>query len=240
MPKLADLHNHALYGLDDGAADEACTLQMLDISYAQGVRAVCLTPHGDVMRFPYEKAKLLAHFEALSACCRERYPDLSLFLGNEIYGYIDSADALAAGCFFPLGHSRVALVEFDSDVDFRKMCNVLQSYHAHGFQPMLAHAERCLSLLDDEGRVRELVARRVRIQLNTSAFRRGLLPSRVNRFAYHMVEAGLVDVVATDAHGIASRTPHMLGAYQEVEKRYGSRVAEQLFYRNPLHILLGK
>lgn len=240
MPKLADLHNHTLYGLDDGAADEACALQMLDISYAQGVRAMCLTPHGDTMRFPYEKEKLLAHFEALSAHCRERYPDLVLFLGNEIYGYIDSADALAAGRFLPLGRSRVALVEFDRDVDFRKMCNVLQSYHACGYQPMLAHAERCFSLLKDEGRVRELVARRVRIQLNTSAFRRGFLPSRVNRFAYHMVEAGLVDVVATDAHGVTSRTPYMLAAYQEVEKRYGGRVAEQLFYCNPLHILLGE
>ena len=188
MPKLADLHNHALFGVDDGAKTKEMAEQMLAISYAEGVRVLCLTPHGDPMRFPCEKETLLSRFEELKELCSERFPDLTLYLGNEMFGYIDSAAALAAGSFFSLGEGNVALVEFAADVGYREMCNILQSYRAAGYRPMLAHAERILCLLSDVTRVHELAEMRVLIQVNTSAFRRGFFASPVNRFVNRLLD----------------------------------------------------
>ena len=239
MPKLADLHNHALFGVDDGARTKAITEEMLAISYAEGVRVLCLTPHGDPMRFPYEREVALARYEEIKQLCRERYPDLTVYLGNEMFGYLDSVSTLVSGQFFPLGNSNVALVEFANDVDYRDMCNVLQSYRAAGYRPMLAHAERCACLVHDVARVDELAAMRVLIQLNTSAFRHTVLPSRTTRFVRSLLDGGMVTAISSDAHGVAQRTPHILFAYTAVERRYGSKAAEKLFYENPVRILQG-
>ena len=45
MDNLTDFHCHILPGVDDGSEDMDMTLQMLDLSYAQGVRRIIATPH---------------------------------------------------------------------------------------------------------------------------------------------------------------------------------------------------
>lgn len=240
MPKLADLHNHALFGVDDGAKNVEMAEQMLAISYAEGVRVMCLTPHGDPLRFPCERATVLSHFEQIKQRCREKFPELTLYLGNEIFGHIDSAATLADGQFLPLGESDVALVEFADEVGYREMCNVLQSYRSAGFRPMLAHLERYICLERDVMRVRELVEMRVLTSINASALRRGLFASSITRFVYRLLSEGLIDVIASDAHAIGERTPHLLDAYGAVEKRFGKEQAKKLFYENPVCILTGE
>ncbi|MBA3458133.1 MAG: histidinol-phosphatase, partial [Deltaproteobacteria bacterium] len=42
---FVDLHSHVLYGLDDGAPDQAAALAMLDGLAALGITEQCVTPH---------------------------------------------------------------------------------------------------------------------------------------------------------------------------------------------------
>ena len=42
---FADIHIHALAGVDDGPSDEEEMFAMIDKAYDQGVRAICFTPH---------------------------------------------------------------------------------------------------------------------------------------------------------------------------------------------------
>jgi protein-tyrosine phosphatase len=192
------------------------------------------------MRFPYESEVALQRYEEIKQLCSEKYPDLTVYLGNEMYGYLESVDTLASGQFHPLGNSRVALVEFANDIGYRDMCNVLQSYRAAGYRPMLAHAERCACLVNDITRVYELAAMRVLIQINASALRHTVFPNRITRFVRNLLDEELVAVISSDAHGVEQRSPHMLFAYTAVERRYGSKAAEKLFYENPVRILQGE
>mgnify|MGYP002773483212 CR=1 FL=1 len=43
--RFADIHIHALAGVDDGAATEADMRGMIDAAYADGTRVICFTPH---------------------------------------------------------------------------------------------------------------------------------------------------------------------------------------------------
>ena len=43
--EYTDLHIHALFGVDDGAKNEADMRAMVDAAYADGVRTLCVTPH---------------------------------------------------------------------------------------------------------------------------------------------------------------------------------------------------
>ena len=42
---FVDLHSHVLYGLDDGAQNEAAAIALLDGLAALGVSEQCVTPH---------------------------------------------------------------------------------------------------------------------------------------------------------------------------------------------------
>ena len=42
---LADMHIHALYGVDDGARTEEEMRAIVTKSYEEGVRVMCVTPH---------------------------------------------------------------------------------------------------------------------------------------------------------------------------------------------------
>ena len=218
MPKLADLHNHALYGVDDGARLLADTEAMLAVSYAEGVRTLCLTPHAGHPCFR-DTSEVQAHYRDVQQLCREKFPELALYLGNELYGYRDCLDRLVGGQYHPLGNGKAVLVEFDLDVAFREMCNFFHACRGAGYYPVLAHAERYSCLVRDIGHVQELSGMRVMIQVNASSIFHRLFASQHTRLARLMLESELVDIVASDAHDVKSRTPQLLRAYRAVEKR---------------------
>ena len=90
MAQFFDLHNHMLCGVDDGAKTPEQMLAMLEASYADGTRALCLTPHYSPYLFGDTSQKALAAFEALKHYVAEKHPDMHLFLGHEL-GYHNSA-----------------------------------------------------------------------------------------------------------------------------------------------------
>ena len=57
MTELSDIHNHTLFGLDDGAAELSDSMQMLALSYQEGVRCLCMTPHCNPAMFPAATAE---------------------------------------------------------------------------------------------------------------------------------------------------------------------------------------
>ncbi|MEZ3437049.1 MAG: hypothetical protein K1W34_21075, partial [Lachnospiraceae bacterium] len=56
---MVDIHCHALYGVDDGAANIEESAAMLKQAASQGVEAVVLTPHYRHGMFPYPKERIL-------------------------------------------------------------------------------------------------------------------------------------------------------------------------------------
>lgn len=88
MASYFDLHSHLLFGVDDGAKTKEEMFAMLDMAYADGTRAICLTPHFSPYLFgdTYESSQ--AAFEVLREYAEKTYPDLKLFLGHEL-GYYD-------------------------------------------------------------------------------------------------------------------------------------------------------
>jgi protein-tyrosine phosphatase len=236
MPEMVDLHNHALFGVDDGAQTMAICEQMLSSAYAAGVRTVCFTPHYNPSLFSYSFDDLRARFEKVSAFAARRMPGMRLYLGNEVFGYPVCIAALEAGKCLPLGGGHHVLIEFSPSVSYREMRNSFLSCFAAGYTPVLAHVERYRCLYEEPARVFELADMQIGIQVNAESVFFGF-PLKIWSFVQRLLQWGLVTVIASDAHDLDKRPNLMLSAYRKIEKKYGPAVAKKLFYSNPKRYL---
>lgn len=237
MPVFADIHNHSLYGIDDGAKTREQAEAMIAASYAEGVRLLCLTPHHHASYYTSDPALIQARFSEIAAWAEKQFPDLRLFLGSEVFGYSEGLLAVQSGAAFTLAGGSVILFEFRDTVRFEYIRDRLAEAQALGYTPALAHAERYGCLYGNLSRVEELVRRRAYIQINASSLTKRFR-FRERRFVKKLLKKGLVSIVASDAHNMVSRPPALRSAYDFVSKHYGERTADRLFYENAYNLLM--
>ena len=96
---FVDIHSHILFGVDDGAETPAVSARMLEAAYRDGVRGICCTPHfyNPMVPRPKKAVGEDESFSRLAAYVREKYPDMRLWRGNEIFYHHDCIDDLTAG-----------------------------------------------------------------------------------------------------------------------------------------------
>ncbi len=232
MPDMIDIHNHGLFGVDDGAKTMAESCQMLTLAYNQGVRVVCFTPHYHPVSFRCSSAEIEKRFAALSAWCADHLPGMQLYLGNEIFHHHEAVAEFGHGKGRPLGKGQAVLVEFSPTVAPLEMRNAFLDWISAGYIPILAHAERYSCLLRDVRLAEELVYMQVALQIDADTVL-AWWHMTPYRFAHRLLRAGLVSVVASDAHSAVKKSPNMAKAYRKIAKKYGTYYAKCLFWDNP-------
>lgn len=242
MIDFVDLHCHALFRVDDGARDEDVMKSMIDIAYADGTRYICFTPHFKVYEFDgeddmYEQIKRLnRRFSVACKYVNEKYPDMKLFLGNEIMYHSDIPDSIFSKKCLPLGESSYALVEFDPNCSAYEIENTVIRLLRKGVRPLIAHVERYSALVKDFSFAKSLRESGALFQVNA----KGIIKfkfGKVAKFLKLALRKGIVDVVASDAHNDTSFPPVLSKAYSLIVKNYGTEYANKIFHYTPLAIL---
>ena len=236
MPQFVDLHCHMLSYTDDGAASDEEMYAMLNVSYADGARHICLTPHFNTYVWPGTPETAAVAFEKLTAYAK-RYPDLRLWRANELFYQQDAPAEIAAGHCLTLGGGRFILVDFSADVSYFDLTHALQNLQNHGYLPVLAHVERYTCLCSHPERAEALTREHgVPLQVNASSLF-GAWGFSARCAAARIIRRHLCSVVASDAHGVTRRRPGLSRAYACVRRYCGEAEAEALFYENPLAML---
>lgn len=223
---FADIHCHILYGVDDGAENEAEMYDMLDCAYNAGIRILCVTPHHAPDLFPHPQEKENCAFEKLSEYANAKYPDLTLRHGNEVFVYSDIPSALKEGKAYLLSERGHILIEFSPDRTFEQIARTVDRISLIGYIPVIAHIERYkaldiknTALLKEHGAVISVNAESV-----TSANGK-----RLHRKVIKLIKQELVDIVASDAHR-ADAYISFSDAYRIILQKFGALAAEKLFY----------
>lgn len=233
--EFTDIHIHALSGVDDGATTLQEMFSMLDASYSDGVRHLCLTPHSHPGYFGYNHEKALSCFEDLKNHVAKKYPDLHLYLGSELRFADQWQDWLEQGICRSLNDSGYVLVDFFYNEERGRIVKALHRMLNAGYKPVLAHAERYIYL--DVKTVRELKVHGVTVQINARNITRWGFGAPYR--AWKLLYAHLADVVASDAHRAIKAAPGLLKAYQKACRHLGRKYADVLFCENPLKLLQG-
>ncbi len=232
---FSDIHSHILFGTDDGPKSCEVMYKTVDLAYKNGIRLICATPHFHPGYFGDNRDKTMHAFALLNEYCEKRYPDIELYLGNELYYMPESVSWLKNNICKPLGDTRAVLVEFDVDAKEDHIAEGVDRILNAGFVPIIAHAERYGKL--GIGRLWALKQNGALVQVNAEAFDMHPLMFGIKARLKRMLSDDLIDFVASDAHGITRRTPQIASAYEYLLHKYGSNVADKLCYKNAKNLL---
>lgn len=232
----ADIHIHALCGVDDGAKTEADMLAMVDAAYRDGVRWLCLTPHFCPGWFGDNSQKAAAAFHLLCQAGETRWPDMQFFLGSELRYSLNSASWLQNGLCRPLNGSRYVLVDFSKQEERRHIVDGLNRLLGAGYLPVLAHVERYRALFGELDVIRALRQDGVLLQMDVRSFFRGF-GFRVQRQSRALLSAGLLDILSSDAHDMTARPPGLSAGYRYIKEKCGAAFAEAVCRENALQLL---
>lgn len=230
---FVDIHCHVLPGLDDGPRSEHEALLLARAAIRGGTAAVVATPHQS-FRYPLDRDSASAELARLEAKLGD---DLFLFSGCELEVSDEALRAFAEHPrAFTLNRGRYALIELRVETPPARLPYVCESFQRLGVTPILAHPERY-----------EFVHRRLELLAEWSAAG-GLLQATGESFsgrmgrrprttAFRLLEADLLDFVASDAHDAVKRPPDLRAAWATVRDAGGEPTARRLFIDNPLRVL---
>jgi protein-tyrosine phosphatase len=239
-PPFTDLHSHLVPGVDDGSASVEESLSCLAGLRAEGVAALVTTPHLLLPHLATDSGinrELDVHrraFDELAEAALDRTDVPAIGLGQEIW----APDAgqirrVVHRTDVGLGRGRFLLVEFGFDLRGSHEDVVRETVDA-GRGIVVAHPERYrylpgISPLDQMRRWRDLGAL---LQVNAGSFNGHYHPG-AEKLAWEMVEAGLVDLVSTDHHGIRRAGVSLREAFEALADRGEGDLAEQVLARAP-------
>ncbi len=237
---MIDIHHHCLPGVDDGPRTLEEALAQCRAAVADGIRTVVATPHRRHPQFdvPPEAARAALAL-LLAALAREGIP-LEILPGHEAHYAPELAADLKGGSTFRLGgNGRWFLFELPDTHVPAHLDRMVFDLHLAGQFPVLAHPERNLELADHPERLDPLRRQGVAVQVTAMSVTGGF-GRRAKKAAERWLKEGLVDVLATDAHGTGKRPPALRAAVDAAARIVGQEAAERMVTGNPARILRGE
>jgi protein-tyrosine phosphatase len=235
---VIDLHLHLLPGVDDGPETLEAALAMCRIAAADGCTALVATPHQRRDEWPTGDGELLERARAELEGAAGGAP--RLFLGGEVR--VDSEilrdlDAPGRAGTRTLAGSRYLLLEFEPRGIGPEPVGLVREILARGLVPIVAHAEVTPCFwMDDDDVLTRMVEAGGHLQV-TGASVCGDFGRVARDRAWALLDAGLVDFLASDAHRPDWRPPGMSRARALLASRLGESAAERLTREHPSDVL---
>jgi protein-tyrosine phosphatase len=242
LTDVIDIHCHILPGIDDGPTDLESSLEMARAAVAAGITTVVATPH---LRadFPQVKIDEIAdRVDALAAALAEQEIALELVPGGEVgltWALEADADALQRASYGQ--HGRDILIETPT-VGGSLLPALLGQVAARGYRVILAHPERLAELGRNPDLIDRLIERDIRLQVNADGLVANPRKSPIAKAAQSFCRAGLVTVVASDAHRGLSWRPitALAGAREAIATLTAPDNVDRLLQSGPAAILAGE
>ena len=236
---LVDIHAHVLPGLDDGPRTLNDSVRMCEMYVAQGVSTVVATPHMCDPRFAVSPRDVRRGVEELSRACLQRGLDLQILPGGDVRLEPELLEAYDRGRVLTLADTgKYLLLELPLQ-SAPRIEGLIFELGVRGVTVVLSHPERNLGLARKPARLAELVNTGCLAQVTAGSFF-GDFGAAVTRLAQGFLKAGLVHVVASDAHSPHARRPDLRRTRDLLAATVGEEAARDLLERNPRSIVRGE
>ncbi|MBR6218655.1 MAG: hypothetical protein IKQ63_09095 [Eubacterium sp.] len=232
MEYLIDMHDHIVPGVDDGSQSMEESLALIDMEYKEGVRKIICTPHYMRNRNRYEYDGLEEAFDKLKQEVAVKYPDMELYLGNEVLCENGITDDIRNGrLIHSMAGGKYMLFEFNIKLPYHELYDTMKAIVETRVRPVIAHVERYSCLVGHLDRIKELKSLGLYLQINADSLEGGLFDENT-RWCKKMISEGYIEFISSDCHDSENRIPSFKTARAWIRKKLGEDMEDALFRGN--------
>jgi protein-tyrosine phosphatase len=235
---MIDIHCHILPGLDDGAVDMEEAVAMCRIAAADGIRTVVATPHCQNGLYDNSEKTIIPVWEELQAQVKAAGIDLELVPGADIHFHPEMISFLKQNPRLLLG-GRYFLLELPAKSVPAHVRDFIFDSLLAGLVPVVTHPERN-TVIQNQPRLLEEWIEAGALGQVTAMSLTGDFGSQVRDCALTLVRAGLVQVIASDAHSPRRRPPVLSRSREVLVDLLTSDQIEALVRETPQKLLQGQ
>lgn len=223
---MTDVHTHVMPFVDDGSDSFENSLALVKLLESEGVDKIILTPHYKKGRYEPTPERLNEEFNNFSKQVSDSGAKVELYLGEEVFCDKGIYELIKQNKILTLNGTQYLLIEFDY-FNYTDIADFVFNLKTLGYIPVIAHVERYTYL--DVDTLIEIKSQGALIQVNSSSVI-GESGKKMQKKVLATIKSGIVDFVSTDIH--YKRQSSIKKAYKIVEKKFGKKVAEDLFTNN--------
>lgn len=228
---MIDIHNHIVFGVDDGSRSLEESLAMVDLYMKSGFNEIIATSHFDRSRYMVDASEIRDKVSLLNEKIKEKGLDFKIYPGHEIQVEVGMEKKLATGELLRLNDTRYVLCELSFVNKPNFLRELFYSLQLEGYVPIIAHAERYPYVASDIDWLIDFIKMGALIQVNYSSIKSNYETTK------SLLERNMVHILATDAHQSEWRKPYINDYKEEILKIISEEKFEKLSTSNPSLVL---
>lgn len=219
---MIDLHCHILPGVDDGAENIEASIAMAEQAVSQGITHILCTPHHNNGKYTNPKSEVISLVASLQAELDKRSLSLTVLEGQEVRITGDLIEDIRNDkILFTDLEDTYILIEFPTMEVPSYTEQVFFELLQMGKVPVIVHPERNAHFRKDPNNLIPFLEMGCLAQLTAPSYV-GVFGKDIQKTAKIMVDHNLVQMIASDAHGVNKRSFYLKEAYDAVADNYGT------------------
>lgn len=235
---MIDMHNHILYGIDDGCKTIEESIETIKNMKKIGFNSIVLTPHYiEDSSFKANNNLKLERLEILKEELLKNNIDVNLFLGNEIFINESINDLIINKEIRSINNTRYILIELPFNNQILNLDDYLYELKLKGYKIIIAHPERYTYFKDNYKEARKLYDSGVLFQVNYGSII-GQYGSSSLKLVKKLLKDDMVDFISTDIHKPSSS---LFDKFDDIKHKIIKIIGEDKFkdisYNNILKVI---